>query len=73
MNCRIRLYEEGKKIKWLFFPYEMSKSQIYLIQGLNVMLPIEDIINITFDVNKKLDIEKNIYNFSNKKISSSLK
>ena len=47
---RVKLYEEAKPIKWLFFPYEISNdNQIYLIQGLNQMISIDSIINSTFN------------------------
>jgi hypothetical protein len=42
---RIKYYEEGKKSKWLFFPYEISPTnKIYLINGLNRMLNLELIL-----------------------------
>jgi hypothetical protein len=47
---RIKLYEEAIPIKWLFFPYEISKdNQIYLIQGLNKMISIDNIINSKYE------------------------
>jgi HrpA-like RNA helicase len=47
---RIKLYEEAKPIKWLFFPYEISAdNQIYLIQGLNQMISIDSIINSKYE------------------------
>lgn len=42
---RIKYYEEAKKIKWLFFPYEFGSSKIYLINGLNQMLNLSKLIN----------------------------
>ena len=42
---RIKYYEEGKKSKWLFFPYEISPTnKIYLINGLHKMLNLELIL-----------------------------
>lgn len=47
---RIKLYEEAKPIKWLFFPYEISEdNKIYLIQGLNKMISIDSIINSQYE------------------------
>jgi hypothetical protein len=47
---RIKLYEEAKPIKWLFFPYEISDdNKIYLIQGLNKMISIDSIINSKYE------------------------
>ena len=47
---RIKLYEEAKPIKWLFFPYEISEdNKIYLIQGLNKMISVDTIINSKYE------------------------
>jgi hypothetical protein len=42
-------YEGGKKIKWMIFPYEFDKKQIYLIQGLHYMFDINTILNSTYN------------------------
>jgi len=47
---RIKYYEEVKKIKWLFFPYEKSQDDnAYLINILHEMINLEDIINNEFN------------------------
>ena len=60
---RIRYYEDAKKIKWLFFPYDFKTPKymepIYLIQGLNKMLDIDMIMNSTTNrFNDMSNIEK---------------
>jgi hypothetical protein len=43
---RIKYYEEAKKVKWLFFPYERSPTDCkYLINILHEMFDLEKIIN----------------------------
>jgi hypothetical protein len=46
---RNRFYEQGKKIKWLFFPYELANKNIYLIQELNNMLDLNTILSSKFN------------------------
>jgi hypothetical protein len=42
---RINYFENAKKIKWLFFPYEINQSKhFYLIQVLNTILDLDKII-----------------------------
>jgi hypothetical protein len=64
---RIKLYEEAKPIKWLFFPYEISEdNKIYLIQGLNKMISINNIINSKYkdwddiELQEQNDFEKQL-------------
>ena len=44
---RINYFENAKKIKWLFFPYETNErsNKFYLIQVLNKVLDLDSIIN----------------------------
>ena len=68
-------YEDGKKVKWLFYPYESNNRKIYLIQRLNELIDIDSIISsnfINFDDlldNDKIDFKKRINNiYLNNKI-----
>lgn len=62
---RIKLYEEAKSIKWLFFPYEILNDKFYLLQGLNKMIDVNSIINSNFTSFEDLDITKQ-YKFEKK-------
>ena len=56
---RIKYYEEGKKSKWLFFPYEISPTnKIYLINGLNKMLNLELILETQEQLFNDLSIDR---------------
>ncbi len=62
---RNKFYEEGKKIKWLFFPYEISvTNRLYLINGLNKMFDLDTLINITYEnfddinINDQIEFKK---------------
>ena len=64
---RIKYYEESKKVKWLFFPYEKSETDCkYLINILHEMINLEDIINHEYnnyddlDENDQLEFKKNV-------------
>jgi hypothetical protein len=53
---RIKYYEEAKKVKWLFFPYERSEKDCkYLINILHEMINLEDIINNEYNNYNDLD------------------
>jgi hypothetical protein len=62
---RVRYYEEAKKIKWLFFPYETTNKSIYLIHGLNIMFDLNNIINSNFNNYNDLPLNQQIV-FENK-------
>lgn len=63
---RVKLYEEAKPIKWLFFPYEISRdNKIYLIQGLNQMISIDSIINSKYEEWDDLEPSEQ-FNFENR-------
>ena len=66
---RIKLYEEAKPIKWLFFPYEISDdNKIYLIQGLNKMISIDNIINSEYEDWDDLELSEQLIFKNNIKI-----
>ena len=53
---RIKYYEEAKKVKWLFFPYERNETDCkYLINILHEMINLEDIINQEYNNYDDLD------------------
>lgn len=54
---RNRFYEQGKKIKWLFFPYEDENSKEYLIQKINKYIDLNFILNTEY--NNYNDLLKN--------------
>ena len=52
---RIKYYEEGKKLKWLFFPFDLQSGSKYLIQILNELIDLEEIINNKYNNFDDLD------------------
>ena len=63
---RVNYYENAKKIKWLFFPYEITQSRhFYLIQVLNQILDLDKIIDLN-SINYDDMIEDDKLYFNNK-------
>ena len=63
---RVNYYENAKKIKWLFFPYEITQSsRFYLIQVLNQILDLDKIIDMN-SINYDDMIEDDKIYFNNK-------
>jgi hypothetical protein len=63
---RIKYYYDAIKIKWLLFSYETESIQIYLIQGLNILLNMDFILNTQiFNFN---DLDKNYHNIFYKSV-----
>lgn len=61
-----KYYEDVKRIKWLFFPYELSDTnKIYLIQGLNLMFDLDKLINLSYYTIEDIDNKIKTY-FINK-------
>ena len=75
---RIKYYEDGKKVKWLFFPYEnINNNCKYLINILHEMINLEDIINSNYnnyndlDETDKLTFNKSINDIINNRLNDS--
>jgi hypothetical protein len=75
---RNKYFEEGIKLKWLFFPYDLEPKSKYLIQLLNELINLEEIINNEYNDFNDLDefeqsvFEKNIKNILITKLNSDI-
>ena len=76
---RNKFYEEGKYLKWFFFPFDLpSNNSKYLIQILNEMINLEDIINNQFnnfddlDENEQFNFKKILLNVLTQYLNSEL-
>jgi hypothetical protein len=71
---RNKYYEDGKKFKWFFFPYDLESGNKYLIQILNELINLKDIINNEYhnfddmDDQDKFIFEKDVNNLLNNKL-----